>query len=36
MAIEVAQNKEISGERKNVGRTGVGSVIRWRRENMGA
>ena len=36
MAIEVFQNKEISGGRKNGGRKGVGSVILWRRANRGA
>ena len=29
MAIEVPQNKKISGGGKNGGREGVGSAIRW-------
>ena len=33
MAIEVPQNKEISGGAKNGGREGVGSAIRRRRGN---
>ena len=35
MAIEVPQNEEISGGRKNRGRKGVGSAIR-RRANGGS
>ena len=29
MAIEIPQNEEISGGRKDGGRKGVGSAIRW-------
>ena len=36
MAIEVPQNKEISGGGKNGGRKGVGSVIRQSRVNWGS
>ena len=36
MAIEVTQNKEISGGGKNGGRKGVGSAIRRRRVNRGS
>ena len=36
MAIEVSQNEEISGERKDGGRKGIGSAIRRRRANRGA
>ena len=36
MAIEVPQNEEISGGRKNGGRKGVGSVIRRRGVNRGS
>ena len=36
MAIEVAQNEEISGGGKNGGRKRVGSAIRWRRANEGS
>ena len=36
MAIEVRQNKEISGGGKNGGRKGVGSAIRRGRANRGA
>ena len=35
MAIEVPQNEEISGGRKNGGREGVGSAIRWGGANRG-
>ena len=35
MAIEVPQNEEISGGRKNGGREEVGSAIRWQRANRG-
>ena len=35
MAIEVPQNKEISGEGKNRGRKGVGSAIRREKANRG-
>ena len=35
MAIEVPQNKEISGGGKNGGRKGVGSAIRQRGANRG-
>ena len=33
MAVEIPQNKEISGEEKNGGRKGIGSAIRWIRPN---
>ena len=33
MAIDVSQNKEISGGVKNVGRKGIGSAIRRKRAN---
>ena len=33
MAVEVSQNKEISGGEKNGGRKGVGSTMRRRRTN---
>ena len=33
MAVEVPQNKEISGEGKNGGRKGVGSATLWRGAN---
>ena len=36
MAIEVPQNEEISGGKKNERRKGVGSAIRRRRENKGS
>ena len=36
MAIEVSQNKEISGGGKNGERKGVGSTIRWGGANRGA
>ena len=36
MAIEVPQNEEISGGRKNGGRKGVGSAICQRRANRGS
>ena len=36
MAIEVPQNKEVSGGGKNGGREGVGSAIRWGGANRGA
>ena len=36
MAIEVPQNKEISGGGKDGGRKGVGSAIRWGGANRGA
>ena len=36
MAIEVPQNEEISEERENGGRKGVGSAFRQRRANSGA
>ena len=36
MAIEVPQNEEISGGRKDGGRKGVGSVIRLGGANRGA
>ena len=36
MTIEVPQNEEISGGRKNGGRKGVGSAIRWGGANRGA
>ena len=36
MAVEVPHNKEISGRGKNEARKGVGSAVRWRRENGGA
>ena len=36
MAIEVSQNEENSGERKDGGRKGVSSAIRRRRVNRGA
>ena len=35
MAIEVPQNKEISGAGKNGGRKGVSSAIRWGGANRG-
>ena len=35
MAVEVPQNKEISGGGKDGGRKGVGSAIRWRRQDRG-
>ena len=35
MAIEVSQNEEISGERKNGGRKEIGSAIRWGDANRG-
>ena len=35
MAIEVPQNKEISGGGKNGGKKGVGSAIRWGGANRG-
>ena len=35
MAIEVPQNKEISGGGKNGGRKRIGSAIRWGGENKG-
>ena len=36
MAIEVPQNEEISGGRKNGGREGIGSAIHWGGANRGA
>ena len=33
MAIDVSQNKKISGGVKDGGRKGIGSAIRWRRAN---
>ena len=36
MAVEVPENEEISGGRKNGGRGGVGSAIRRRRTNEGS
>ena len=36
MAIEVPQNKKISGGGKNGGREGVGSAILWGGTNRGA
>ena len=36
MAIEVHQNEEISGARKNGGRRGIGSAIRWGQANRGS
>ena len=36
MAIEVSQNKEISGEGKNGGRKEIGFAILWRRANRGS
>ena len=36
MAIEVPKNEEISGGRKNGGRKGVGSAIRWGAADRGA
>ena len=36
MAIEVPQNEEISGEKKNGGRKGIGSAIHWGGANRGA
>ena len=36
MAIEVSNNKEISGEQKNGGRKGVSSAIRRRRSIRGS
>ena len=36
MAVEVPQNKEISGGGKNGGRKGIGSAIRSGRANKGA
>ena len=36
MAIDVPQNKEISGGGKNGGRKEVGSAIRWRKANRGS
>ena len=36
MAIEVPQNEGISGGRKEGGRKGVGSAIRWGGANGGA
>ena len=35
MAIEVPQNKEISGGGKNGGRKGIGSANRWGGANRG-
>ena len=35
MAIEVSQNEEISGGRKNGGRKRVSFAIRWRGGNKG-
>ena len=35
-AIEVPQNKEISGGGKDGGRNGVGFAIRWGRVNWGS
>ena len=35
MVVEVPQNEEISGGRKNGGREGVGSVICWGGANRG-
>ena len=35
MAIEVPKNEEISGGRKNGGRKGIGSAIRWGGANRG-
>ena len=36
MTIEVPQNKEMSGGRKNGGREGVGSAIHRKRANRGS
>ena len=36
MAIEVSQNKEISGEGKNGRRKEIGFAILWRRANRGS
>ena len=36
MAIEVPQNKQISGGGKNGGKKGIGSAIRWGGANRGA
>ena len=35
MAIEVPQNEDISGGRKNGAREGIGSAIRWGGANRG-
>ena len=35
MSIEVPQNEEISGGKKNGGRKGIGFAIRWRGANRG-